>query len=234
MSSHSRPSISSRPPDGNTSDAIGQGPSTSQFPRRAHARPINIPERRLWSHSPPNSTTSEGRVHTVSPYGSFFVGDMDLDNPPDSNSPSQGGGWTRGTSADTNRFLYQTSARRPPSSQNYLRHRPPPLAPGLFDTTDPTYFGMPGAPPVPGRNAPNEGEGTPSTVTTSTHRSQSNHLTSWNRDYRNSSNNPHNHAHNARARQPRVVTGTTLPPGSPLSNPDRQKTRGVTRTTWRK
>jgi hypothetical protein len=265
MSSLSPRSASSRPPDGNTTtSAIGQGLSTSQFPRRAHARPVNIPERRLWSaHDRPkfyirdssdssqggsstkssggSSTTSEGRegsrVHTVSPYGSFFVGDMDLDSdtPGDSNSPSRGGGWTRGRTADSNSALYQASTRRPPSSQNGLYRRQPPVIPGgRFDTTEPTYFRMPGALPVPGRNASREAEGTPSTVTTSTHPSQSNHLTSWNREYRNGSNSPHNRHHDSLAHQPQVVTGTALPLESSLSIYEGRKTRGVTRTTWRK
>jgi hypothetical protein len=267
MSSQSRPSTSSRPPDGNSASVIGQGMSASQFPRRDHARRINIPERRLWSHDRPrfyiqdsssssqdgsstkssasggSSTTSEGReglpVHTVSPYGSFFVGDMDFDSPSESNSHSRGGGdWTRGTTADINRVLFQASTRRPPSSQNGLYRRQPPTAPSLFVTAESaTYVGMPGALPVPGRNAPNEWDGTSSTLTAGTHRSQSNHLTSWNRGHRNGSNNLHNQAHNSQVRQSQVTTGTALPPGSSLgsspSNPDRQRTRGVTRTTWR-
>jgi hypothetical protein len=260
MSSQSRHSISSRPQalDGNTTGAIGEGPGTSQFRRRAHARPVNIPERRLWSHGRPmfymhdssgssqggsstkgsgsGSTTSEGRegrrVHTVSPYGSFFVEDMEINSPADS---SQGGGRTRGTTADLNRVIYQTSARRsPPWSQNniYRQRSPIRVAPtGLFETTEPTYFGMPGALPAPSRNVTMEGEGTPSTLTTSTHRSQSNQpISSWNREYRNHSNSPHN----SRARPPRVVRGTALPPGSSMSNPDREMSRRVTRTTWRK
>jgi hypothetical protein len=263
MSSQSRPSTSSRPPGDNNTSATSQGLSASQFPRRALARPIIIPERRLWSHNRPrfyihdssgssqggsstkssggSSTTSEGRegqrVHTVSPYGSgVFV--MDFDSPPDGNSPSRGGGgWTRGTTADSNRVLLQTPARRPPSSQNGLYRRQSPPAPSLFETAESaTYVGMPGALPVPGRNAPNanEWEGTYSTLTASTHRSRSNHLTSWNGGYRNGSNNLHSQVHNSQARQPGVVTGTALPPGSSSpSNPDRQRTRGVTRTTWR-
>lgn len=259
MSSLSHRSSSSRPPDGNTTGAIGEGLSASQAPRRAHARPVNIPERRLWSardrpkfyirdssdssqggsstkSSGGSSTTSEGsRVHTVSPYGSFFVGDMDLDSPTDSNSPSQGGDWTRGRTADSNGALHQTSTRRPPSSQNGLCRQQPPVIPGgRFDTTEPTYFRMPGALPVPGRNASKEAEGTPSTVTTSTHPTQSNQLTSWNREYRNSSNSPHNRHHDSLAHQPRVVTATALPLESSLLNLEGRKTRGVTRTTWRK
>lgn len=260
MSSQSRLSTSSRPPDGNTASALAHGPSA---PRRDHTRPINIPERRLWSHDRPkfyiqdssgssqggsstkssggSSTTSEGRegrqVHTVSPYGSFFVGDMDFDSPPDGSSHSRGGGWTtrRGTAVDINRVLLQNSARRSPSSQNGLPRRQSPTAPSPFETAESaTYIGMRGALPVPGRNAPNEWEGTSSTLTANTHRSQSNHFTSWNRGYRNgSTNNLHNQTHNSQARQTQAVTRTALPPGS-LSIPDRQKTRGVTRTTWRK
>lgn len=273
MSSQSRHSTSSRPPPkGNTTGAIGQGPNASPFPRRAHARPVNIPERRLWLPDRPkfyihdssgssqggsstkssggSSTTSEGRegqrVHTVSPYGSFFVADMELDSRPaaDSNSPNRGGkgggGWTRGTAtttADLNRVLYQTSARRPPSNQNDLFGRQYQVATGLFESTEPTYCDVGisgGALPVPGRNVHRGGEETPSTLTTSTHRSQSNHHTSWNREYRNRSNSPHDQAHNCQAHRHRVITGTALPPGSYLSNSDRQKTRGMNRTSWRK
>jgi len=257
MSSQSRLSMSSRPLDSNTTCAIGEGLGSSQFPRRAYVRPVNIPERRLWSHDRPKfyipdssgssqsgsstkssgggSTTSEGRegqrVHTVSPYGSFFVEDMEIDSPVDR---SRGGGWTRGTTADMNRIIYHTSsARRPPSNQNGLSRQQSPVrvAPSLFETTEPTYFGMPGALPVPSRNVPNEGEGTPSTLVASTHRAQSNQPTSWNREYRNHSNSS---PHHSQARSPRVVTGTTLPPGSSLSNPDRQNSRRMARKTWRK
>ena len=269
MSSQSRHFISSRPQalDGNITGAIGQGSETSQFPRRAHARPVNIPERRIWSSVRPKfhirdssgssqggsstkssggggSTTSEGRVHTVSPYGSFFVEDMEIDGPAGGGHSHGrgGGGWTRDTTvADLNRAIYhQTSARRPPppSSQND-RHRSPirVVAPGgLFETTtDPTYSGiMPGALPVPAppsRDIPWEVEGTSSTlVATSAHRSKSNPPISWNREYRNHSNS----RHKSQAYSPRVVTGTAPPPGSSLSNPDRQNSRGVTRTSLRR
>jgi hypothetical protein len=250
MSSPSRLSVSSRPPDGNATDAIGHGSSASHFPHRAHARPVNIPERRLWSHDRPkfyirdssgssqggsstksSSTASEGRDgprgQTVSPYGSFFVKDMDLDGPADSNSPSQGGGgWTRGTTTDLNGVF---SARRPPASQNGLHRRQPPM---VFDTTDPTYFRMAGVLPAPGHNALKEGEGIPSSVTANTHQSQSNYFTPWNRENRSRSNSPHKQARNSQARQLRVMT--TLPPGSSLSNPGRQTSREETRTTWQK
>lgn len=256
MSSQSRLSTSSRPPGGNTASAIGHGPSAS---RRDHARPINIPERRLWSHDRPkfyiqdssgssqgssstrssggSSTTSEGRqVHTVSPYGSFFVGDMDLDSPPEINSPSRGGGRTpqsrRGTAVDINRVFLQSSARRSPSSHR----RQSPTTPNPFERAESAThigIGMRGAVPVPGRNAPNEWDGTSSTLTANTHQSQSNHFTSWDRGHRNGSNNVQNQTHNPQARQTQAVTRTALPPGS-LSIPDRQNARGVTRTTWRK
>lgn len=234
MSSQSRFSMSSRTLC-NTPGAVGEGLSSSRFPRGARTRPVNIPARRLWSHGRPkfyihdssgssqggsstkssggNSTTSEGRegqhAHTESPYGSFFVEDMEVDSPVDSHSPSRGGGWTRGTTTDLNRVIYRSSVRRPPPSQNGVYRRQSPMAPGL-EATDPTHFGMPGALPAPGRNAPKEGEETPSTLATSTHRSRSNQPTSWNREYRNRPNSPHN----SQARPPRVVAGTALPPGS--------------------
>lgn len=265
MSSQPRPSIYSRPLGcNNTTGAIGEGLGSSHVPRGARARPVNIPERRLWSHGRPKfyihdssgssqggsstkssgdgSTTSEGRegrhVHSaVSPYGSFFVEDMEIDSsspvdrhPP--NSRGSGGRTARGTTAGLNRVTNQTSARRPPSG-----HYDPgqsPMAPGLFETTDATYFGMPaGALPAPlGRNAPKEGGATPSTLTTSTYQPQSNRLASWSREYRTRSNSPHS----SQIRPPQVAMGTALPPGSTLSNPDRQRprSRGVARTTWRK
>ena len=281
--------MSSRP---NTTGAIGGGMGPSQFPRRSHPRPINrIPERRLWSYTRPkfyihdssgssqggsstqssggNSTTSDGRrVHTASPYGSFFVEDMDIDD-----SPADGHGQTRGTAAAAtdlnndnynNRVTYQTSSaqRRPPSSRSqndyalYRRQRSPTQpAPCLFESTEATYVGMPqpGALPAPPTsssrprrnfNVPQEREeeGTPSTLT-ATHRSQSNQNrpASWNREYRNHSNSPHNNSQ-ARPAPREVLTGTArLPPpgsqaGSSPSNPDRraQQSRGVTRTAWRK
>lgn len=268
----------------------------SQFPRRSHPRPINrIPERRLWSYTRPkfyihdssgssqggsstqssggnSNTTSEGRrVHTASPYGSFFVEDMDVDD-----SPADSHGQTRGTAAAAadlndnyynNRVIYQTSSapRRPPSSQSqndyalYRRQRSPTRpAPCLFESTEATYVGMPqpGALPAPPTsssrprrnfNVPQEREEeerTPSTLTaTATHRSQSsqNRPNSWNREYRNHSNSPHNNSQ-ARPAPREVLTGTArLPPpgsqaGSSPSNPDRraQMSRGVARTAWRK
>lgn len=249
MSSQSRLSISSRTLCNNTPGAIGEG----RFPRGARARPVNIPERRLWSHGRPKfyihdssgssqgsastkssgsgSTTSEGRKgHTASPYGSFFVEDMEIDGHVDSHSPGRGGGRARGTSADLNRVIHQSSAWRPPPSQSGPYRRQSPMTPGLIETTGATNFGVPGALPVPGPNVPKEGEATPSTLTSSTHLSESDKPTTWDREHRNRSSGHHN----SQVRPPWVVTGTALPPGSTLSNPDKQKARGMARATWRK
>ncbi|KAI9438575.1 hypothetical protein H4582DRAFT_1949510 [Lactarius indigo] len=251
MSSQSRFSISSRTLYNSTPGTIGEG----RFPRGARARPVNIPERRLWSHGRPKfyihdsssssqgsastkssrsgSTTSEGRGgHTASPYGSFFVEDMEIDGPVDNHSPSRGGGGgrTRGTTADLNRAVHQSSAWRPPPSQNEVYRRQSPMAPGFIETTGATYFGTHGVLPVPGGNVAKEGEATPSTLTSSTHRSEFDKPTTWDREYRNRTSGHHN----SQVRPPWVVTGTALPPGSTLSNSDRQKSRGMTRTTWRK
>ncbi|KAH9003368.1 hypothetical protein EDB86DRAFT_2826524 [Lactarius hatsudake] len=245
MSSQYRSSISSRTLCNNTPGAIGEG----RFPRGARARPVNIPERRLWSHGRPKfyihdssgssqgsastkssgsgSTTSEGREgHTASPYGSFFVEDMETDGPVDSHSPGRGGGRTRG---DLNRVIHQSSAWRPPPGQSGPYRRQSPMAPGLIETTGASSFGVPGALPVPGRNVPKEGEATPSTLTSSTHLSESDKPTTW--EYRNHSSGRRN---NSQVRPPWVVTGTAVPRGSTLSNPDKHKSRGMARATWRK
>ncbi|KAH9061125.1 hypothetical protein EDB87DRAFT_1576495 [Lactarius vividus] len=244
MTSQSRLSISSRTLYNNTPGAIGEG----RFPRGARPHPVDIPERRLWSHGRPKfyihdssgssqgsastrssgsgSTTSEGRKgHTASPYGSFFVEDMDIDGPVDNRSPGRGGSRTRGTTADLNRVTHQSSAWRPPPSQNGPYRRQSPMTPGVIETTGTTYFGVPGALPVPRRNVPKEGEATPSTLISSTHLSESDKPITWDREYRNRSSGHHN----SQVRPPRVVSGTALLPGGTLSNPDKQKSR-----KWRK
>ncbi len=250
MSSQTLVSTPSRPLDHN------EGIGSPQYPRRAHAQPVNIiPARRIWSRGPPmfyanessgssqgssstksggdSSTPSDGperrRVHTVSPYGSFFVEDMDIDTPVDIHSPSRGGGWTRGRSAALNRALYQTSAGRPTSSRQGHSRQQSSMGPGQFELADPTYFGMRGALPVmPGRNAPREEHPTPSTLTTSTHRSQPTHPISRNREYHRDEAN--SSPHNSQARPSRVAMGAALPP----SSTDRQKPRGMAHTTRRR
>jgi hypothetical protein len=237
MSSPKHTTLSPPTLDRNATAVIGEEASSSQYPCRC-------PEHRRWQRSrhkfwiyesPPssssqdgrsnassggNSTGSEGseerRARTVSPYGSFFVEEMEFDIPAESGSSFPGD-----RQENANVFTDMGRAFRPtPSSWTSSQAQ---VAPVLLVAGYPTHSRPLGAAPTLHHNAPGARR-VPllqSYLAENSRRSQP--PDSWRAGYLDRTYSPH--WQNSR-RDPRQAA-TALPHGRPLPGRDERQTRGL-------
>jgi len=227
------------------------GEEASQYPCRSPEDIYRgpAPEHRQWQRtrhkfwiyeSPPSSTSQDGRsnassggkstgsegskerrARTVSPYGSFFVEEMEFDIPAESGSSFPG---DRQESANV--FTDMSRAFRPtpkPPSTRMTRSSQAQVAPVLFVTGYPTHRGPLGAVPTPHHNAPGAMR-VPllqSYLDENSRRSQP--PDSWRAGYLDRTCSPH--WQNSQRDPPQAATA--LPPEIPLSGRSERQTRGM-------
>jgi hypothetical protein len=254
MSSPKHTTLSPLTLDRNATTVIGE--EASQYPCRSPEDIYRgpAPEHRQWQRtrhkfwiyeSPPSSTSQDGksnassegnptgsegseerRARTVSPYGSFFVEEMEFDIPTESGSSLPG---DRQESAnvftDMGRAFRPT--QKPPST--WMRSQAQ-VAPVLFVTGYPTRSRPLGAVPTPHHNAPGAMRVPlfPSYIDENSRRSQP--PDSWRAGYLDRTCSPHRQ--NSQRDPPQAATA--LPPGIPLSGRNERQTRGMVHRRQRK
>jgi hypothetical protein len=239
MSSRTYASASPIPIPRNAIATTIEEPSSLQFHRGvlSNARPGLAPRRRQWSGGPifwiyesssssgssNISSRSEGseerRARTASPYGSFFVENMEFDVPVESSSPSQESFQERTTgSTDQIGAPYW---RPLPSGEGPHRMQLT-RSPSPFATNHSTNVRRPGAPPTPSHESTSamvaERSLSPLSLARVSHHAQP--PVSWSQEYPVYPNSPQ--------RSQRALRGAiAVQPGSSISRHDHPRTRGM-------
>ena len=212
----------------------GLAHSHRQWPRRdpkfwIHESPSSSQDGSSNISSRSNSTKSEGaeerRFRTASPYGSFFVEDMEFDVPGESGLSCPGGSHERSAVSTDPDAAFR---RRPIQCWESPRRLQSPMAQGPFVAGHLPYTRPPGARPTSGHEEATttvaaETSLSPLSLAVNSRRSQP--PVSWRQKYPISTNGPQN----SRSDLPRVTMA--VPPGSSISKSDNGQTRGMVQFT---